>query len=179
MKKINFITPISPREQRAIAQWYRVACLFGVVMVCGIVAVHGWQLSTFLAARKEYQFLAQSMATCTQVLDEYDVLAQRREQLAQDCVRLQTIGRSMARAQLSLALLKDAATNSITFTSLNLHESALNASFHASNAQSGVAYMHTFNSKPEIKQVELLSIQPSSYAGTPTMLFQIRCMLMQ
>ncbi len=172
MKNINFITSISPTEQREIRRWFHRSiflCICTMLCIC-IVHLHQWLQLREL--NKEYALMTHHKNNFDQIMTENNTLRQKQLQLTTRLARITKWHTQPLMATTYLQAITTMQNNKkLHLESLSVAGARLEISAQCPNEQDIFGCLQELATLERVKHIQLSSLRPAKM-GTDAYLFK-------
>ncbi|MDP3889007.1 MAG: PilN domain-containing protein [bacterium] len=163
MKGINFITTLSPKEQRAMQRWFIATMSVSIVVLLGIGYVQIKQLHRLFEVKKEKTSLSHGTIAFQASSTRKEKLQQ---QLSMQKKRLAKISKHQTNPKNPhdiLMTITDACSKAtMQLESFSMHKHAIELTGQCTQPEQALSLINNLNNSTLFQQVTLVSMQPVS-----------------
>lgn len=161
----NYITPLPPKEQKALYQWYTVSAYLIIGLCSTLVIINIYQYMNVKKIQRTHKALHTSLQQMQHEIPKYELLKQENETLQKRIAKIELIKNKQTFNPLSsLEDLAQYIPSNVCLTEFNCSKKN-NLSFqgYAQTAESAVSFLSELKKLPHMTHLQLTSLSPIQF----------------
>ena len=159
MKKVNFITPLSPQKQYEIRRWFWVSCILCISILCVGAYFIVPQLLTFIALKKEVAALREKTKDHAELFKNSDTHKKEHELLHERGVWINRYHEQPKNPHNVIAAIRDASGDGVKLESIRFNKKDVDLTVVCPTPEHATVFIKRLSVSDLFTGIKLVSLQ--------------------